>query len=143
MLCTEQQQVCAGSVLAPRDGCLLSTFPFDFILEQGEAQLCPALFRSGSSAQTLPHVVWVHCRAQGLFPFLSAVRSLTNSCGTSQRSSYLHLVRTFSFYRLEKQDLPRPHGNKRQSLGAPLTFLFFQQLFPLWARQRVTRTTCK
>lgn len=73
MLCAQQQHSgpSAGTVLFPSDGCLLE-FPFDFVLEQGAPQLCPALSRSGCSAQSLPCVVWVHCRALGLLTFLSA-----------------------------------------------------------------------
>lgn len=148
MLCTQQQHsdLHAGSTLSASDGCLLGTFPFDFVLEQGGPQPCPALSRSprsGSSTQSLLCVVWVCCRAPSLFPFLSAVRYLPNSCCTSQHASHLHPLRTSSFYRLGKQDLPRPHGNKRQSLEAPMTSLFFEQFFPLWAKQRVTKTICK
>lgn len=60
MLCTQQQQhsdLHAGSMLSPSNGYLRGTFPFDFVLEQGWPQLCPALSRSpwtSSSAQSLP-----------------------------------------------------------------------------------------
>lgn len=72
-------QTSADSLLFPSDGCLLGTFPFDFVLEQGGAQPCPAQSRtprSGSSAQSQPCVVWVCRRAMDLLPFLSAIQYL-------------------------------------------------------------------
>lgn len=148
MLCTQQQHsdLRAGSTLSPSDGCLLGTFPFDFVLEHGGPQLCPALSRSpgtSSSAQSLLCVVWVRGRALGPLPFLYAIMYLPNLCCTSQRTFHLHPVRTSSSYRVGKQDLPRPHGDKKKSLQAPLTSSFFEQLFRLWARQRVTKTVWK
>lgn len=126
-------------LLFPSDGCLLGAFPFDFVLEQGGAQPCPALSRSprsGSSAQSQPCVVWVCRRAMGLLPFLSAVR-------------YLHIPMCFpppsskNILLSQAGKTGPPKTAWKQEAVSGDRDVFFEQLFPFWARQRVTKTICK
>lgn len=77
------------------------------------------------------------CRTLGLFTFLSATLVLHISIHFPPPAGKNVLLFT-AWETGTFQD-----RNKRQSLQPPLTSLIFEQLLPLWASRRVTKTLCK